>query len=187
MKNQNTPAASQSPGAVARTPHPPAAPGRLWLTHPVLSVVLALAWLLLQQSIEVSQLLAAAVLGVGVPRLALPLLGEPARPGSPWLVLRFTAVVIWDIVVSNITVARIVLNPAARPRPAWVRVALDTRHPTAVTLLATIITTTPGTVSCVVDDERGEILVHALDCGDAAAMAAQIKERYERPLREIFE
>ena len=54
-------------------------------------------------------------------------------------------------------------------------------------LLATIITTTPGTVSCVVDDEAHEIWVHALDCGDPQEMAAQIKQRYEQPLLEIFE
>jgi multicomponent K+:H+ antiporter subunit E len=102
------------------------------------------------------------------------------------VVLRFTAVVLWDIVVSNLTVARIVLSPRAVPRPAWVRVPLDIRHPNAVVLLATVITTTPGTVSCVVDEERHEILVHALDCDDADAMAAQIKQRYERPLLEIL-
>jgi multicomponent K+:H+ antiporter subunit E len=75
----------------------------------------------------------------------------------------------------------------ARPRPAWVPVKLDTTHPTAITLFATIITTTPGTVSCVVDERRGEILVHALDCDDVAAAAAQMKARYERALMEIFE
>jgi multicomponent K+:H+ antiporter subunit E len=42
-------------------------------------------------------------------------------------------------------------------------------------------------VSCVVDDEGWEILVHALDCDDAQAMAQQMKQRYEGPLREIFE
>ena len=56
----------------------------------------------------------------------------------------------------------------------------------AITLLAAVITTTPGTVSCVVDEERREILVHALDCDDVAAAAAQMKLRYERPLMEIF-
>ena len=65
-------------------------------------------------------------------------------------------------------------------------VPLDAEHPTAIALLATIITMTPGTVSCVIDERRREILVHALDCSDAAEMAAQIKQRYERPLRGIF-
>jgi multicomponent K+:H+ antiporter subunit E len=67
-----------------------------------------------------------------------------------------------------------------------VPIPLDIRHPTAITLLATIITTTPGTVSCVVDEERRMILVHALDCDDVPGMAVQIKQRYEAPLKEIL-
>jgi multicomponent K+:H+ antiporter subunit E len=162
-------------------------PARGWFSRPVLSLLLAAVWLLLQQSLALPQLITAAVLGLVLPRLLAGFLGAPSRPGRPVLVLRFTGIVLWDIVVSNITVARIVLNPAARPQPAWVEVPLDTRHPLAVTLLATIITTTPGTVSCIVDDEGGRILVHALDCSDPAEVARQIKERYEAPLRQIFE
>jgi multicomponent K+:H+ antiporter subunit E len=102
-----------------------------------------------------------------VPRLLHGFLGPPTRPRALGPALRFTAVVLWDIVVSNITVARIVLTPVrSRSRPGC-GAAGHPQHPTAITLLATIITTTPGTVSCVVDEARGEILVHALDCDDA--------------------
>lgn len=164
---------------------PPKTPAG-WLSHPVLSLLLAAAWLLLQQSLAVPQLISAAVLGLGLPRLLHGFLGPGTRLRAPVTALRFAGIVLWDIVLSNLTVARLVLNPASRPQPAWVPVPLALTNPTAITLLATIITTTPGTVSCVVDEERGEILVHALDCADPAGMAAQIKQRYEAPLLEIF-
>lgn len=175
-----TPPSSSTPPAA-----PPRRPG--WLPYPALSALLALAWLLLQQSAAPAQLITAGLLALILPGLLRHFIGPAARLHRPWEVLRFTAVVLWDIVVSNFTVARIVLDPAARPRPAWVPVPLDSRDPTVVTLLATVITTTPGTVSCVVDELAGEILVHALDCDDPPAMAAQIKQRYELPLRRIFE
>jgi len=73
------------------------------------------------------------------------------------------------------------------PQPAWVPVPLDIQHPNGVALFASIITMTPGTVSCIVDEHRREILVHALDCGDPVAAARDMKARYEAPLREIFE
>lgn len=165
-------------------PTPPA-PG--WFSHPVLSLLIALAWLALQRSLAPAHLISAAVLALLLPRLLHGFIGPGMRLRSVGTVLRFAAIVLWDIVVANLTVARIVLDPRARPQPAWVPVPLALTHPTAITLLATIITTTPGTVSCVVDDERREILVHALDCADVPALAAQIKQRYEQPLREIFE
>jgi multicomponent K+:H+ antiporter subunit E len=162
-------------------------PRKGWLAYPALSVLLAAVWLLLQQSLAVPQLITAVVLGLVVPRLVGGFLGPASYPAHWLLVARFTAIVLWDIVVSNITVAKIVLNPAARPQPAWIPVPLDTQHPLAITLLAAIITTTPGTVSCVVDEEGRRILVHALDCSDPGPVAQQIKDRYERPLRAIFE
>ena len=158
-----------------------------WLPHPALSVVLALVWLLLQQSLAPAHLLSALVLALVVPRLVHGFIGEAVRPRAPRAMLRLGLVVLWDIVMSNVTVARIVLNPRSKPQPAWVEVPLQAEHPTAVTLLASIITMTPGTVSCVIDEERRTILVHALDCNDAAEMAQQIKDRYERPLRRIFD
>jgi multicomponent K+:H+ antiporter subunit E len=160
-------------------------PRGVW-PHPVLSAVLALGWLMLQQSLAVAQLITALVLGWGLPQLVHGFLGERLQIRSWRAALRLTFIVLWDIVVSNITVARIVLSPVSNPQPAWVPIALDIRHPTAITLLATIITTTPGTVSCIVDEERRMILVHALDCDDVPGMAAQIKERYEKPLGEIL-
>jgi len=157
------------------------------LPHPVLSLLLAAAWLLLQQSAAVPQLITAAVLGWGLPRLLHGFLGPAVQVRRWGLALRFTALVLQDIVLANVTVARLVLSPVARPQPAWVWVPLDARHPSAVSLFAMVITTTPGTVSCVVDEARRGILVHALDCADPAAAAVDMKARYERPLMEIFE
>jgi len=157
-----------------------------WFAHPILSILLGVAWLLLQQSVAPGNLITAVVLGLLVPRLLHGFLGTATRPASWGTALRLFVVVLYDIVVSNLAVARIVLSPFSNPQPAWLRVPLDIQHPTAITLLATIITTTPGTVSCVVDEVEGFILVHALDCHDPAAMVAEMKARYEAPLKEMF-
>jgi multicomponent K+:H+ antiporter subunit E len=54
------------------------------------------------------------------------------------------------------------------------------------TILASIITLTPGTVSVDIDQERHMLLVHALDVTDVPAAIDTIKRRYEAPLKEIF-
>ena len=100
--------------------------------------------------------------------------------------VRLTLVVLKDIVLSNITVARLVLGSMATPRPAWLEVPLASGHPRVNALFASIITTTPGTVSAVVDEQRHCIWVHALNCDDAQAMIDDMKNRYEAPLMRIF-
>ena len=158
---------------------------RRWFAHPWLSALLALSWLLLQHTLIPFHLISALLIGIVVPRLLHGFL-PPATPLRLRPAARLMLVVTWDIVVSNVTVARLVLGPMSRPRPAWVKVPLDLQHPAAVSLLASIITTTPGTVSCSIDEEGRYILVHALNCDDPEQMAAEIKARYERPLMAIF-
>ena len=156
-----------------------------WLPHPVLSLLLAASWLALSHSLEPVHLISAVLLGLLVPRMLGGFLG-PSR-GLDWLAaVSLTLVVLRDVVVANVTVARLVLGPMRRLQPAWLDVPLETDHPTVNALFAAIITTTPGTVSCVVDEERRVIRVHALDCGDDAAAVADMKTRYEEPLLRIF-
>jgi multicomponent K+:H+ antiporter subunit E len=83
-------------------------------------------------------------------------------------------------------VARRVLGPLGRLKPGFVEVPLELAHPDAVALLASIIAITPGTVVADIDDARTRILVHVLDLEDPGQLVAEIKQRYERPLKEIF-
>ncbi len=156
-----------------------------WFDHPVLSLLLAGTWLALSRSVEPVHLLSAALIGLIVPRLLRGLLqvGSPMR-WSP--AIRLTLVVTWDIVMSNITVAKLVLGPMNRPQPAWLRVPLASDHPRVNALFASIITMTPGTVSAVVDEDARCIWVHALNCDDADGMVVDMKARYEAPLLAVF-
>lgn len=158
-----------------------------WLKHPTMSIVIGISWLLLQQSLALPQLITAVVLGIGLPRLIDPFLGGLLRMRRMRTALWLVAAVFRDIVESNIVVARIVLSPRTHPQPAWLRVPMAIRHPVGQVLLASIITNTPGTVSCSIDEDEQVINVHALNCTDAGAIVDTIKRRYERPLMEILE
>ena len=103
------------------SPTPSRKPG--WLSHPLLSLLLGASWLALSHSLEPVHLLSALLIALIVPRLLHPFLGEHAR--IDWLAaVRLTLVVLKDIVVANITVARLVLGPLPRMQPAWLPVPL---------------------------------------------------------------
>ena len=156
-----------------------------WFPHPLASVIIFASWLMLANSIAAGSLVFAAIIAVIIPRMIKPFISY--TPNIHWLpALRLFLVVIKDIVISNIHVARLVLGPSKNLHPKWFRVPLDTKHDEVNALLAMIITTTPGTVSAGIDQERGDILVHALSTDDEAAEIATIKARYEQPLIEIF-
>lgn len=156
-----------------------------WLAHPVLSLLLAVSWLALSRSLAPVHLLSAILIALIVPRMLAPFLSG-GRPIAWPAAIRLTLVVLWDIVISNITVARLVLGPMSKPQPAWLEVPLASDHPRLNALFASIITTTPGTVSAVIDEERKVIWVHALNCEDPAGMVADMKSRYEAALLKVF-
>lgn len=162
-----------------------------WLfPHPLLTVLMTVVWVLLQNEVSAGMVVFGLILGIIIPRMTAvwwperPLV-QMARAGKFWL---YVLLVVWDIIVANIQVAWIILTRSNESlRPKWVVIPLDLRTPEAITILAGTITLTPGTVSADLSNEGHSLLVHALDAPDADEVRDEIKDRYERRLKEIFE
>ena len=156
-----------------------------WLPHPFVSVIVALSWIMLAHSIDPTTLLMALLLGIFIPRLVNPFTAR--TPNINWLLAcKLFFVVLWDIIICNIKVAKLVLGPTHKLHPKWFRVPLDSQHGQVNVLLALIITTTPGTVTAGIDQDRGDILVHALSSDNTEIDILEIKNRYEKALMMIF-
>lgn len=157
------------------------------LPHPILTIILAVVWMLLQGTTSPGMAVFGLILGVIIPWITAP--WWPAAPQGfrPLRMLGYLGVLLMDIVVANIEVAWIVLTkPNAKLRPAWIVVPLDLREPEAIAMLAGTITLTPGTVSADLSDDGHSLLVHALHTHDPDKVRDAIKHRYERRLKEIF-
>ena len=108
------------------------------------------------------------------------------RPQKALLLLGLVFV---DIVRSNIAVARIVLGLTGKRaiRSGFLEVPLDMRDPYGLAALATIVTSTPGTIWAGLSQDSATLTLHVLDLRDERASIDTIKQRYERLLMEIFE
>ncbi len=155
------------------------------LPYPFVSTLVTVSWLMLNHSLDPFDIVVAVILGLIIPKLVQPFIIH--TPEIQWAkAAALFLVVLKDIILSNLRVAKQVLGPIDQLHPKWYRVPLDTDDDYVNTLLAMIITTTPGTVTAGIDQERGDILVHALSCDDTEADIIDIKTRYEAPLIEIF-
>ena len=156
--------------------------------HPLLSLLLLVVWLMLVNTVTVGNVLLGGVLGLLVPLLTAPYWPGRPRLHSPFKAIAYVLVVMWDIVVANIQVAAIILfKPNDRIRSQWVTVPIELRSPEAITVLSGTITMTPGTVTSALSSCGSSLLVHCLDTDSPEAVRDQIKSRYERRLKEIFE
>ena len=157
------------------------------LPHPLLTLALIGIWLLLVNSLAPGQIVLGALLGWAIPLFTRAFWPDPVRIHKPLTLLRFTAVVVWDIVIANLHVARLILGRPAQLRPAFVAMPLALNSDLAISILANTICLTPGTVSALLAPDRKTLLIHALDVDDSAALIATIQARYETPLKEVFE
>ena len=156
------------------------------LPSPPLSVAVFVLWLLLVGDFSLGQLALAALMALLLPLLAGLLQPERARFGRTRTILVLSRRVLWDMLLSNIEVARRILGPERALTPGFIWVPLDLQNIHGITALASIITLTPGTLSAELTEDRRHLLVHAFNLKDAGATVAEIKARYEAPLKEIF-
>ena len=158
-----------------------------FLPQPLFSLFLWLVWLLLNNTVSPGQLLLGAILALALPLFTVRFWPDRPRLRKPLMLLRYIAVLFWDIILANLTVSRLILGPTARLRPAFIRLPLELRNEFAIVVLANTVSLTPGTVSSDLSPDRRTLLIHALDEKDPAQAIARIKQRYEKPLQEIFE
>jgi len=157
------------------------------LPAPILSVALAALWVILARSASLGQVLLGLFLGLVVPLLTARILPR-VRVRRPLVVVRYIVTVGWDVVVSNLQVARGVLVSRWRPpRARFVVIPLDLRDNAGLAALAMVTTVVPGTVWSEIALDRSAMLLHVWDVEDEGAFVAYFKKRYEAPLREIFE
>ncbi|VWX55671.1 Multicomponent K+:H+ antiporter subunit E [Burkholderiales bacterium 8X] len=159
-----------------------------WLPSFPLSLALFVVWLLLNQSFDAATLVMALVLAIAVPLLTQGLRPAAVRMRKPAVALRLAAVVVYDLVRSAWSVARLLSSRrSAAMHPCFVHMPLQMRDPNGLAVLSMIMCLTPGTAWGELSFDRTTLLIHLFDLEDEAMFIRMVQSRYERPLMEIFE
>lgn len=153
----------------------------------LLNILLALLWGAISGTFSAVTLVAGFALGYVVLVLARPAFGPSRYYTGLWRGLAFAAYYVWELVLSSVRVAYDVLTPRLRAEPGIVAVPLDARTDTEITVLANLISLTPGTLSLDVSADRRTLYVHAMYLDDGPdALRADLKERMERRVLALF-
>lgn len=157
-------------------------------------LLLTVIWVALQGSLSVGSVLLGGLFGLAILRLSAPLfdpddpsetrsLREGVRPLiRTWRVLVLLVVFLRELVVSALEVARYTLQPRLRIRPAIIEYPLDVQTPREITVLANLISLTPGTLSLDVSTDRQYLYIHAIsvESENGAEVVQEIKNALEK-------
>ncbi len=152
----------------------------------LVNVLLALAWAAVSGSFSLGNLIFGFVLAA----LALSLIRE--QVGSVGYFSRLRRVTslfllfFYELIQSAVRVAILVVQPDMNLKPGIIAYDLKVDRDLEITLLANLITLTPGTLSVDVSADRSTLYIHALDCSDPDQIRKDIADGFERKILEAF-
>lgn len=153
----------------------------------LMNVLLALAWVALTGQYTWTDFAFGFALGYAILYLASRSEGDRRYFRRLSRTIGFGLYVAWELVLANVKVARTVLfTPIHRLRPGIVAIPLDIGRDAEITMLANLITLTPGTLSLDVSDDRTVLYVHSIEVDDPDAFRHETKAGFERAVEEVF-
>ncbi|MDQ3396648.1 MAG: Na+/H+ antiporter subunit E [Deinococcota bacterium] len=151
------------------------------------NLLLALLWALITADFTLYNLFIGALLGFVVLFIAKPLFGKGKYFTRLPLAVAFALYFIKELVVSSLRVAFEVITPGYGMRPGVIAVPLSAKTDAEITILANLITLTPGTLSLDVSSDKKVLYIHAMYVmPDAEAVRREIKEGLERRILEVL-
>jgi multicomponent Na+:H+ antiporter subunit E len=153
----------------------------------LLNISLGLVWAVLTEEFTQENFLFGIGLGFLLLFLLRDVVGTTAYSKKVWQVVYFGLYFLWELLIANLHVAFEVITPKLHMRPAIVAVPLDLKGDFEITLLANLITLTPGTLSLDISDDKKTLYVHGMYVDDVEEFRRSIKQGFEKRVQELFE
>jgi multicomponent Na+:H+ antiporter subunit E len=152
----------------------------------ILSLVFAVVWVAVTGSATLHNL----IFGFALSTLVLWIVRDEMGARGYWRrlgrILSLLALFLKELALSAWKVAVLVVNPRLDLKPGIFAFPLTVTRDFEITLLANLITLTPGTLSVDVSEDRKTLFVHAIDCSDVEATKRDIANGFERKIMEAF-
>lgn len=151
------------------------------------NLVLAVIWVALTGTFSAGSFVAGLIVGYVVLVVAGPTVGAGGYGLRVVKTVSFLAFYLWELLQSNARVALDVMRPRMRARPAFVAIPVQSLSESQITLLANLITMTPGTLSIDVSSDHSTLYIHAMFVDDPDDVRTSIERGLVRRVKEVIE
>jgi multicomponent Na+:H+ antiporter subunit E len=152
-----------------------------------LNIFLAITWAAVSGELTVSNLLAGFLIGYGVLWVVSRPLGQMNYFAKVGQVTRFTVYFLWEMLVATLRVAVDIVTPQHLMRPAILAIPVRSESEAETTMLANVITLTPGTLSLDVSPDGKTLYVHVMYAQDVEAARQSIQDGFGTKVHEVFQ
>ena len=152
----------------------------------LINILFALAWAAVSGSFSEINLIFGFVLGMLVLFLIRERVGTFSYLARAKRVLSLILLFLLELLKSALKVAKLAVSPDMGLKPGIFAYELKTDRDFEITMLANLITLTPGTLSVDVSADKKTLFVHAITFDDVEEMREDIANGFERKIMEAF-
>lgn len=150
------------------------------------NIILGLIWTAVTATFSFGNFLIGLLLGYLVLLVVGPAIDNSGYTRRVWKTVTLILFFLKELFVSSIKVARDVMRPGFRMKSGVISIPLDVTSDLAITLLANLISLTPGTLSLEVSEDRKELFIHAMYIEEGVEKVRKsIKEGLERHVMDV--
>ncbi|MFP4370023.1 MAG: Na+/H+ antiporter subunit E [Candidatus Kapaibacterium sp.] len=151
----------------------------------LVNILLALAWMLLTGNLHIINFVEGIIIGYAILYVSNYAVGSDKYFSRLPKIVFFIFYFLKELVLANLKIAYDIITPKDRMRPGVIALPLDAESDFEITMLANLITLTPGTLSLDTSDDKKTLYIHAMYLGDPQEFKMEIKNGLERRLLEV--
>jgi multicomponent Na+:H+ antiporter subunit E len=151
----------------------------------LVNIIIAVIWTFLQSSFTVGSFLFGYIIGIIILYILRRFLVFNFYMNRVWAIIKLIMLFIIELIKANVDMIKIVLSPKLHNQPGIVAVETRLESNVEITLLAALISLTPGTVSMDFSADGKTIYIHSIDVPDKEDMIEQIQNSFERAIMEV--
>ncbi len=153
----------------------------------LVNIILALIWGAMSGEMTFASFLLGYIVGYILLLLTQRFTGAESRYfGKVWHILLFIVFFLKEMLVASLRVAYDVLTPTHHNRPGIIKYSVEGMTDIEITLLAKVISLTPGTLTMDVSEDGKWIYIHAMFIDDPDVLRQAIKATIEKRLMEVL-
>ncbi|UOQ46309.1 Na+/H+ antiporter subunit E [Halobacillus salinarum] len=151
----------------------------------VLNIIIAVMWMFLSESYSFSTFVVGYLLGIALLFALRRFIPDSFYMVRVWKVIKLILLFIRELILANLDIVKLVYKPKLDIEPGIFALPTELTSNWEITLLANLITLTPGTLSIAVSEDHQTIFVHAMDVPDVEESINDIKSTFEQAIMEV--
>ncbi|WP_404453112.1 Na+/H+ antiporter subunit E [Virgibacillus necropolis] len=151
----------------------------------VINLIIAVMWMFLQETYTFASFIGGYILGIILLLVLNRFIPDSFYLNRVFKTIQLVFLFMKELYSANMDIVKLVYKPKLEFEPGIFAMPTRLKSNWEITLLANLITLTPGTLTVAISDDNTHLYIHAMDIDDIDESIAEIKNTFEKAIMEV--